>query len=147
MFVYRLHRKKRAPADYGGTLVIAQRWNPAGVGMLYCASSLSLAILEVLVHTDKTNIPDDYGWSMASISSVEPLNVNEDHIQDLRYTRSVGRQWAHGRLDLGVTVPSVIVPREVNIILNPAHEDYFKIQWEGPTSFTFDPRLFESPPI
>jgi RES domain-containing protein len=142
MFIYRLHRKKRAAADHGGTLVIAQRWNPAGVGMLYCASSLSLAILEVLVHTDKTTIPDDYVWSMASVGSFRQLSVNTDHIHDPEYTRSVGTQWIRNGLEAGVMVVSVIVPTEMNILLNPAHEDYSSIEWQSPAPFAFDPRLF-----
>jgi RES domain-containing protein len=147
MFIYRLHRKNRAAADYGGTLVIAQRWSPAGVGMLYCASSLSLAVLEILVHTDKTNIPDDYVSSIASVDSLEPLGVNTDHIYDLNYTRSVGSQWVRDSLGVGIMVPSVIVPTEMNVLLNPAHEHYSAVRWEGPAPFAFDPRLFAYNPI
>ena len=142
MLLYRLHRRQRAAADHGGTLVIGQRWNAAGIGMLYCASSLSLALLEILVHTDKTNIPDNYVWSVASAGSIRPLIVNEDHLHDLTYTRSIGRQWVRDGIDAGVMVPSVIVPTEMNVLLNPAHRDYSAIEWKEPVPFAFDPRLF-----
>jgi len=110
--------------------------------MLYCASSLSLAVLEVLVHTDKTNIPDDYVWSMASVGSFQPLSGNANHINEFSYTRSIGRQWVRDGTDVGAIVPSVIVPTEMNVLLNPAHDDYAAIEWKGPTPFAFDPRLF-----
>lgn len=130
MFLYRLHRRQRAAADHGGTLVIGQRWNAAGVGMLYCASSLSLAVLEVLVH------------AVASAGPFRPLSVNADHIQDLSYTTSIGRQWIRDGIDAGVMVPSVIVPADMNVLLNPAHKDYSAIEWKDPVPFAFDPRLF-----
>lgn len=142
MNIYRLHRRQRAAADYAGTLVIAQLWNPAGIGMLYCASSVSLAVLEILVHTDKATIPDDYVWSRASVDSFQSLNVNTEYIHDVSYTRNVGMRWARAGLEPGVMVPSVVVPSEMNILLNPLHDYYSDIFWQDPVSFAFDPRFF-----
>ncbi|MGD0771893.1 MAG: RES domain-containing protein [Candidatus Solibacter sp.] len=39
---------------YGG------RYNPKGIPAVYTAQSISLALLEILVHLEKSEIPEDY---------------------------------------------------------------------------------------
>jgi len=43
---------------------------------------------------------------------------------------------------LAAQVPSVIIPAEFNVLLNPNHSSYDKIRWSEPRPFRFDPRLF-----
>jgi len=53
-------------------------------------------------------------------------------------------RWAmHGRRSdsVAVTVPSIVLPRSDNIIVNPAHPDFPKNQSCRPVGFDFDPRL------
>jgi RES domain-containing protein len=38
-------------------------------------------------------------------------------------------------------VPSVIVPQERNVLLNPAHPDFRRIRLGAPEPFSFDPRM------
>ncbi len=40
-----------------------------------------------------------------------------------------------------MAVPSVIIPEELNYLLNPAHPDFRNITVGKPAPFTFDPRL------
>jgi RES domain-containing protein len=40
-----------------------------------------------------------------------------------------------------LAVPSVIVPGEPNLLLNPAHADFKSIAIGKPEPFSFDPRL------
>ena len=68
--------------------------------------------------------------------------MKADHIQDFDYTRRLGSQWIREGLEVGVMVPSVIVPTDMNVLLNPAHDGYSAIEWEPPRPFVFDPRLF-----
>ncbi len=39
------------------------------------------------------------------------------------------------------TVPSVIVPREMNYLISPAHPQFDQLVWGEPQPFRFDPRL------
>jgi RES domain-containing protein len=39
-------------------------------------------------------------------------------------------------------IPSVVIPRESNFMLNPAHQDFAQIGVEAPLPFEFDVRLF-----
>jgi RES domain-containing protein len=56
-------------------------------------------------------------------------------------TRDLGTSWAHGLTTAVLSVPSVVIPRERNYILNPAHPDFSRIQFSGPEPFYFDDRL------
>ena len=39
------------------------------------------------------------------------------------------------------TVPSVIIPREMNFLINPQHPKFDELVWTKPERFEFDPRL------
>jgi RES domain-containing protein len=41
-------------------------------------------------------------------------------------------------------VPSVIVPREMNYLINPAHPKFDQLVWSPAQAFRFDPRLVRS---
>jgi hypothetical protein len=41
-------------------------------------------------------------------------------------------------------VPSVIIPREMNFLINPAHPQFHQLTWGEPRPFRFDPRLVAS---
>ncbi len=61
MHVFRLVKSMHAgtPLDGEGARRVGGRWNPPGLAVAYCASSLSLAVLELLVHVDPANVPAD----------------------------------------------------------------------------------------
>lgn len=89
MKAYRLCGRSRGPKDAAGASLRGGRWNSPGVAVLYCASSLSLACLEQVVHTRTPDnlpllhyaevlIPDDLvkpwkshfsGWGVFEIRS------------------------------------------------------------------------------
>jgi RES domain-containing protein len=47
---------------------------------------------------------------------------------------------------LAIHVPSVIIPEEFNILLNPKHAGHSGVDWSEPRPFRFDPRLFIAEP-
>ena len=40
-------------------------------------------------------------------------------------------------------VPSVVVPREWNYLINPTHDDFAELAWSEPQVFRIDPRLID----
>jgi RES domain-containing protein len=44
-------------------------------------------------------------------------------------------------LQLPLSVPSAVIPKERNYILNPAHPDFARIVFASPEPFDFDDRL------
>jgi RES domain-containing protein len=145
MFIYRLHRSVRPAADFAGALLAGGRWNPAGTPMLYASQHLSLACLEVLVHLDKSDLPPEYVWSATELPNTPGL-VEVGDLHDIRACQEAGRSWAYESNNLAVRVPSVVIPQEFNVLLNPAHRQYASLVWSGPKPFRFDSRLFTFEP-
>ncbi|MDQ2947304.1 MAG: RES family NAD+ phosphorylase [Acidobacteriota bacterium] len=141
MRVFRLHRGQRLAADYGGSQLYSNRWNLAGTPMLYAASSLSLACLEILVHLMPGQIPPAYVYSSAKLKRRPHVADFHGDVEDEISTRRFGQWWANDRQDVAILVPSVVIPSERNILLNPTHSDFGEIVWDAPKAFGFDPRL------
>lgn len=145
MTIYRIHRAKRQAADYTGAMLAGGRWNSIGAPMLYTAEHLALACLEVLVHLDKGQLPRDYVWSKAELPD-KPEILTADVPATVAACQSVGGDWIAQVNQLATRVPSVVIPEEFNVLLNPTHTGYASLVWTSPRSFHFDPRLFASEP-
>jgi RES domain-containing protein len=117
--------------------------------MVYCASSLSLAALECLVHFDLSEAPEDYvAISMAIPDDVvEPLDVAglpkrwRDTPPPTALAR-IGDRFVREQRSAVLQVPSAIVPEEPNFLIHPGHPDAARIETDPPRPFHFDPRLF-----
>jgi RES domain-containing protein len=144
MRIFRLHRGQRAPTDYGGSQLYSSRWNLAGTPMLYAASSLPLACLEVLVHLMPGQIPPAYVFSSAKLNRRPHLADFRGDVEDEISTRRYGQWWANDRSSVAILVPSVVIPSERNILLNPTHSDFGTIVWDQPEPFAFDRRLLRT---
>jgi len=123
------------------------RWNHRGVPMLYAASHASLAVLEYLANLDVATLPDDLVLLRLTLDDdvdrLEriPDGWNARPPRDL--TRDIGSQWANSRRTLALLVPSVVVPIESNMLINPLHPSLSKIDVSPPNNFQVDPRLVE----
>ncbi|HEY2621122.1 MAG TPA: RES domain-containing protein [Acetobacteraceae bacterium] len=131
--------------DGGGAAARGGRWNPAGIPAIYAAGSLSLAMLEFLVQSrdlDRTflvdaDIPDDV--TIDDLTEHPPPNWRAlDSPAALR----AGRDWLVSRRTAVLRVPSALVPREQNFVINPGHPDASRIHPTGPVPLDWDPRLF-----
>ena len=139
MNVWRIEKQKRlASATSGeGARITGGRWNSPGIAALYASEHLSLAVLEILVHAPKPEqrlvaravsaltIPD------ALIEVVPPKFIPERFGPLTAYplTQAIGDEWLKGRRSVALLVPTAIVPRENNLVLNPAHPDFAKCRW------------------
>jgi RES domain-containing protein len=109
--------------------------------MLYTASSLSLACLELLVHLTANQIPADYVYSSATLGDMPQVAGYHGDIGDELSTRRFGQWWATQRSELAIRVPSVLIPIEFNLLLNPTHANFNKVAWDSSEPFRFDERL------
>ena len=141
MRIFRLHRGHRAAADYQGSLIQPNRWNPAGVPMLYCSAALSLACLEILVHLGPDQIPPDYVYSSAELTVPAEVAQFRGDLSDEQATQRLGHSWATSRQSLALLVPSIVIQVEFNVLLNPVHPSYTDVAWSAPEPFRFDQRL------
>jgi RES domain-containing protein len=126
------------------------RWNSKGVRIVYTSGSLSLATLEVMVHTlfysalkNYVCIPIDFdpGLSKSIRTKDLPDNWTADPIP--KSVRDVGDRWVQNQESVILKVPSAIIAVEYNYLINPSHPDFGKVVIHSPQKFAFDPRLLE----
>ncbi len=141
------HRRTAFSGD--GARLYPGRWNRRGVPMVYCASSPSLAQLELFVHLDASELPDHLVMIRASIPegvavlSLAPRDLPRDwrRLPAPPSLQEIGSDWISGGESVALRVPSVVSPTEDNVLLNPAHVDFARITIHAPERFVFDPRM------
>jgi RES domain-containing protein len=126
---------------YGG------RWNSSGVAVVYGSQHKSLAALELLVHRDPRR-PNRFTAFLFQFpeSLVETLPLRglpEDWRQEPPppSAQQIGDAWMRESRSAVLAVPSIVIPEELNYVLNPAHPDFRKITIGKPQDFAFDARL------
>jgi len=110
------------------------------------AESVSLAVLENLVHMSRQDFPSNY----VCVTAVLPDDLRIATEQDLRVRRKLrdlslrdlGDWWIESKESAVLEVASLVVAHEHNYLLNPAHPDLEKIVVQPPALFRFDARLF-----
>jgi RES domain-containing protein len=147
---WRIVKEKHAKSAFSGegARIFEGRWNSAGVRMVYCSEHLSLATLEILVHTQPVTIRDKFrvfrvSWDEAIMSVIDlrklPKGWNAQPPGLI--SKNIGDEWVHSGRSAVLVVPSVIVPLEKTFLLNPKHRDFGKIKIKGAGGFHLDPRL------
>jgi len=123
------------------------RWNSVGIAVVYASGTLSLALVEVLVHLPSGILPAysavrvDFDESMVTAVERAELPANWRDHPPPQETRVIGDRWVAEGNGAVLRVPSVIVPNEFNYILNPSHPAFADISIGEPMPFPFDPRL------
>lgn len=151
MKVWRLTSARYADSafDGEGARLYGGRWNLEGDAVVYTAEHLSLAILEQLVHlrpqrqlAERVMIPADIPEKLA-VRTLETDDLPGDWrtVEGHRRLKELGREWIDSAQSAVLSVPSAVVPRERNIVLNPNHPDFEHVDIHQPLPFEFDPRL------
>jgi RES domain-containing protein len=148
---FRVERNRFRDSPFSGTgaRLFGGRWNSPGTPLVYLSEHLSLALLEILVHADT---PDALRDRFYLVVEFEDQLVRELAGEDLpgdwrgspetEATARIGDAWARSRSSLLLRVPSAILPREHNYLLNPLHPDMERLRiTEGPEQLVIDSRL------
>lgn len=117
--------------------------------MIYVASSLSLATLELLVHLeDIFTIYDNYSvipvhFDESLIETLAPASLPDgwDKAEPVPATQLLGDRWVERNTSAVLQVPSVVTRGEVNYLLNPLHSDFPRISLGEAVTFRPDSRL------
>ena len=154
MELYRIaHEKFVADLSGTGARLYGGRWNSEGQAAVYTASSRSLAVLETLVHTPlhllqqmqfvllTLKIPD-----AATIEKVDPSSLPPgwELWNYKQHTQRIGDTFLNNRKKLLLQVPSVVVPEEVNVVLNPAHPSMSQVRVLQQRPVRWDSRIVPS---
>lgn len=151
MRIWRLCRAPHAKSAFSGEGArrYGGRWNSRGVPMVYCSSSLALAAIELFVHLEPLQAPDDLVSISAELPQREPeRTLASEELPpawwaDLEATRALGDAWIRSGSSLALKVPSVPIRPEWNILVNPTHPHTADFEINPAEPFVFDARMFE----
>lgn len=157
----RLFSSRRDPLDATGARRSGGRWNSPGTSMLYAASSLSLACLEILVHLrNPGQLPqlsfvefeiaeaDIRPWtSLLEYSESRTRSVLDSEV----LSREIGDEWISARRGRRTPaqattarpvfqVPSAVIHQEWNYLIDP---EAAGLIYSSPQQFRLDQRLID----
>lgn len=131
-----------------GAAAYAGRWHSKGTYILYTASSPSLALLESVVHMAGIPLVD---YCMICLE-IPDDNIVKTNIKDLPNNwyfnpapgalGMIGDNFIKQNEHLALEVPSVIMPEETNLLLNPNHADFSKVKIIYRRNIPIDTRFF-----
>jgi RES domain-containing protein len=148
--VWRLIKSRFAASafDGEGARRYGSRWSSKGVAVAFAADSPALAVLEVLVHLQNTEVLQSFSLVSADVPEelIEPLAPRDlpDNWRDSpppAEAQAVGDAWVATMRSAALRVPSVVLEQGHIYLLNPAHPDFRKIKVKPPVPFRFDQRL------
>lgn len=141
-----------AASDLSGTgaRTTGGRWNSKGTPVVYSATNIALATLETIHYLSGGGLPfnrylvcidvPDAVWAARQV--LHPLPGGWDAIPAGISARTAGDAWLASGATALLLVPSVIVPDEYNVLINPRHKDAAAIVATTLKRWVYDPRLF-----
>jgi RES domain-containing protein len=127
------------------------RWNEEGQPVVYAATTIVLAVLETAAHIDTGGLP--LNRFLVRIDVPEPAWADRETLNVLRLPAAwcaipagkasvaIGAEWLRASRSLALVVPSVIVPEESAVLINPAHPAATQLIATAIRAFEYD-KLF-----
>ncbi len=117
--------------DGEGARVYGGRWNSPGVPAVYASESRALATLEVLAGLQSNSplpgyilIPAEFDDSIVAAIELDEVPSDWRRSPPTSSTQRIGDDWIARGDSAVLRVPSVLVPKESNFVLNPRHPDF-----------------------
>jgi RES domain-containing protein len=132
-----------------GAELTGGRWNPQGTPAIYASTTQALACLETLVHIAVPLPLNRYlvrvsattrAWDARVIFDPDQ-HVGWDAVPPGQVSINWGAGWLASAASLLAAVPSVVVPDEFNVLINPRHPDIAKVRAKKLRKWVFDPQL------
>lgn len=150
MVVWRITSRRRVDSAFGGegAAYSPGRWNHRGRRVVYASDTPALAALEILANAETASalegrlairaaLPD----AAVYVLPAEDLPASWDANPIGSGTRDVGEAWRADGVFLALAVPSAVMPLQQNIVINPEHPDFQRLDVEDPIPIRFDRRL------
>lgn len=85
----------------------------------------------------EAGVPDEV------IRDLDPAALSDgwNAAEETPISTDVGDAWFDERVSVALRVPSVVIPGQYNLLLNPEHPEWSKVRVGRPEPFLFDPRL------
>ena len=149
MKIFRISRDKHANTLTSSGKV--RRWNYDQQWVIYASSTRSLATLEMVVHRAYIKPSFDYKVMVISVPDNQQLitQIKENELPELwREEKSypllqrIGSEWYRSNASLLLQIPSAVIPKEYNYIINTKHPDFNKnVTLLGQEDYFWDERL------
>lgn len=149
LLVFNIRKEK-----YAGSLKasgVANRWNKNEEYVIYSGSSRALSVLELTAHRAFINIDESYKILVIELAisdsdileiSVEDLPENWRSVSAYTVLQNLGTKWYQSNEKLILKIPSALVPKEFNYLINTQHPDFHrKIKIKTIEDFNWDERL------
>lgn len=151
MRAWRIAKAKYAKDLSGyGASIAGGRWNHQDLRVVYAGLSPGICCLETFVHQSglpmmpmkivALELPDDA--SLLYEPAVSDLPAGWNTLPADRPSMDFGSEWLREGQQLGLIVPSVVMPLERNILLNPQHPAMSRVKIVEEREFRFDDRMF-----
>ena len=135
-----------------GGLRAGGTWHSRGRPVVYAPEHPAAALLEALVHLEldgtgglprryqllEIDAPDTVATETVRLSFLGRNWRDHEH-----RTRSLGDAWLRAGRTALLLVPSAIVPRTRNCLVNPLHPDTARLKIVSAARYPFDARLFK----
>lgn len=133
-----------------GARLFGGRWNSEGYYALYTSTTRSLALLETLAHTPAKllqskvyllltlQLPDT--TTTIRLDS-KKLPEGWDATEIGQFTQKTGNDFLQAKKAMLLQVPSVLIPEEINVVINPLHPGFKKIKIIHRRRIVFDKRV------
>ena len=150
MKIWRLVRRRHAQtaeAAYSGdgAALRGGRWNSRYVRIAYASTSRALALIELLVHIDWSDLPDDLVIVGATLEHpplpAPPLSIGWDANPPGVASMHIGDAFVREAAAGAMLVPSAVVPGDHNVLINPAHAHFSAIVFDAVEEFVIDARI------
>ncbi|XGA69735.1 RES family NAD+ phosphorylase [Duganella sp. BuS-21] len=133
-----------------GAKMTGGRWNSVGTPLIYSATNIALATIETVLHIRggglpfnrflvRIDVPDDV-WARRKV--LDPLPGGWDAVPSGMTSHTAGDAWVASGSSALLLVPSVSVPDEYNVLINPQHQDLVSIAAATVQRWIYDPRFF-----
>lgn len=143
------HEKYKDDLSGDGARLFGARWNSKGNPVVYTSNAISLALLELLIHSisyDEIKLKVLMTIEISGDIEIPEIKLNklkQDWQQDEGNTRWIGDEFLKSSSSLLLKVPSAIIPEETNVLINPLHKDMKRVKVKIAREFEFDSRLFK----
>ena len=133
-----------ADLDGVGAAEFPGRWNEATYPAVYCSDHPSTSLLEILVHTEREDIPATFQLLQIgtpdSIRTFEP-EIPQNWLHQIEQTQRIGTRFLKELEFPLMRIPSIVMPQASNYLFNPSHPGAASIRIVETWRYPFDSRL------
>lgn len=135
--------------DGRGAVLYPGRWNLGRLPVIYASEHYSTAMLEKLVHGNGHLPPNQHYMTITVARGISYEVVSRDRLPgwdtlEPSVSREFGERWLEEKRSALLLVPSFVARIEINVAINPAHDDSAAIETSRAEPVWWDERLFRA---